>query len=105
MDNNEIMIEFDKVFENEAFVQELADATSAAELKRLLSLKDIRVSEEGAEEIFSQILRIKNGGELSEEELDQVGGGWVGFGIGVIAVGTFYIVYKIGKKIVDSKCK
>lgn len=102
MENNEVMTQLDKLFEDDSFNQSVADATSAEEIRELFSQKNVDLSEEDAEKILSQLSEIKNGNTLTEEELDQVAGGFLGWAA-LVASGVIagYITFRIGKWIVD----
>ena len=109
MENNEVMAQLDKLFEDDSFNQSVADATSAEEIRELFSQKDVKISVEDAGKILSQLSKIKNGDTLTEEDLDQVAGGFgtaVLFVAGVAAcIAVGYLTFRIGKWIVDRQCR
>ena len=108
MENNEVMAQLDKLFEDDSFNQSVADATSAEEIRESFSQKGVEISVEDAGKILSQLSEIKNGDTLTEEDLDQVAGGFgpvvllvAGVAVGIAAG---YIAFRIGKWIVDKQC-
>lgn len=109
MENNEAMAQLDKLFEDDSFNQSVVDATSAEEIKELFSQKGVEISVEDAGKILSQLSEIRNGDTLTEEELDQVAGGFapvVLFVAGAAAcIAAGYITFRIGKWIVDKQCR
>ena len=110
MENNEAMVQLNKLLEDDSFNQSVVDATNAEEIKELFSQKGFEISVEDAEKMLSQLSRIKNGDTVTEEDLDQVSGGSVSLvlfcvGVGLIALPIAAVVFAIGKWYVDKHCR
>lgn len=66
----------DEALADEAFVEKLAKAESKEQFRTLfLNEKGIELEDEAAQAAFDKIENIKNGGELSAEDLEEVAGG------------------------------
>lgn len=99
---DERLVKLEEAMRNEEFLEKVATCKNAEEFKVALDTKDIIFTEEEAKEMFAVIYsQISENGELSEESLNVVSGGWVG---GVIFVGgclvAGYLYGKYGQKVV-----
>jgi len=69
--------DIDAALEDSAFVAKLAKADSKEQIKNLFQQeKNISLEDEAAEAAFNKIETIRNGGELSVEDLENVAGGF-----------------------------
>ena len=101
----EYAAQIEKVMAEEAMLEALAKAESKAEIVDLFARRGIEMDEEMAQDIYTKIRQIGQSGELDEEMLDAVSGGFMGtlgaiamIGAGVI---TFYVTVKVGVWIVN----
>lgn len=101
----EYAAQIEKAMEEEALLEALAKAESKAEIISLFSARDIEMDEEMAQDVYTKIHQINESGELDEEMLDAVSGGFVHLigGIAMVVAGaiTFYITVKVGTWIVN----
>ena len=93
---------------DEEFARRAAEITTADELISLAAEADLVISPEDAEDIMQQVAD-KRGGELSEEELENVSGGLgylatcavfggvAGVVFGLLVVGAYYLYRKYGR--------
>lgn len=94
-------------FSEEAFVKALAKLETAAEVQAALKEKGVELSEEESAAILDLILKVKNGeitreqfckaedGELDDEQLEKVAGGFVIHiivGIGSVGIGIANLI-------------
>lgn len=77
---------FEELLTNEEFSNQVANAKDAQEVVALFAGKGIEISMDLAQELFEKPVE----GELSEEALDDVVGGWVGAAIGSSAAYLYY---------------
>lgn len=112
MYSEEFLKKYEAVLNNEAVLERLAEAESEEELKRVFLDQGLELTETDLSTIASNLKEIKDSGELSEEMLEAVSGGFAltaGFALVCIAGVTAGIVgaatFAIGKAIVDNKNK
>lgn len=104
---NQYTEELKKVFSDEAFVKKVFSTANDEEAQRLLSEKGIELSVQETEKLLDGIAKVyarnQNREELSEEELEEVGGGFVGTIVAIVGVmalaggASFYLGYRLGK--------
>lgn len=92
MTKKEIMTKFEEATKDEAYMDSLAEAASAEEVRELLAEKDITVTEAEAVECFKAIKIAETDGELSEDELDSVNGGSFIVGATIIGGGVAFAI-------------
>lgn len=88
---------------DEAMLEALANAQSKEEIISLFADKGIEMEEEMAQEVYTNIRRVSESGELDEEMLDAVNGGFslaVAAGV-VVGFITFYITVQVGIWVVN----
>lgn len=87
--------EVEKLFNNETFVSQIANATNTQEIVKILSDNGIEISEEELAKVISEA---KQESELDEEALDNVAGG-------VIRGPIYWLGYFIGWLVAKGVCK
>lgn len=87
--------EVEKLFNNETFVSQIANATNTQEIVKILSDNGIEISEEELAKVISEA---KQESELDEEALDNVAGG-------VIKGSIYWLGYFIGWLVAKGVCK
>ena len=93
MDKNQKLIE---IFQNEQFKAECQNLNTAEDLKELFAKYDLDLSMDEVYALCAQIASSSQSGELDENDLDAVAGGfaWVAvaaIGLGVACVGSFAV--------------
>lgn len=105
MYTQEYAAQIENAMKEEALLEALAKAESKAEIIALFAARDIEMDEDMAQDIYTKIHQIGESGELDEEMLDAVSGGFMHLlgGIAMVAAGaiTFYITVKVGIWIVN----
>lgn len=93
------------VLESEENIALLAEAKDVNSLKAIFLNLGIDLADEELQTVFSQLNEINNSDELTEDMLDAVSGGCILCGIALAGgcVVAAYIVFKVGKWIVDRK--
>ena len=94
-----------EILENEENLALLAGAKDIDSLKAAFLTLGVDLADEELHAVFAQLNDIKNSSELTEEMLDAVNGGCILCGIALVGgcIVAAYIVFKIGKWIVDKK--
>ena len=97
-----------QAMEDESLLEALANVGGAEDIIALFGDRGIEMDEEMARGIYQKVGKIAENGELDEEMLDAVNGGFLPTIGGIVMVGagllTFYVTVKVGcwivKKIV-----
>lgn len=100
-----------EVLENEEVVNRLAQSQGAEELSTILAEEGVEISSDDIEKITKKLETVRQTGEFDEETLEAVSGGGAITVAGLMAFGpyvaaglvTAYVVFKVGKWIVDKK--
>lgn len=94
---NELDMKLNVLFQNEEFKAECENIHSVEELQKLFATHDVEMSIDQVTELCIAIGKRaaqEENGELSEEDLDDVAGGfgvvtWTCIGLGVLCLGAF----------------
>lgn len=105
MYSSEICSRIEEMLENEEIVTKLAAADSEEAFKAIFHDAGVDLAESDVASIMEQLDAYKNSDTLSEEQLEAVSGGCVLCGIALVggAIVAGYIVWKVGKWIIDRK--
>lgn len=103
--SSEICSRIEDMLENEEVIERLAAADSDSEFKAIFHDAGVDLAESDIASIMEQLDAYKNSDTLSEEQLEAVSGGCILCGIALVgsAVVAGYIVWKVGKWIIDKK--
>ena len=85
-----MMIEIDEALKDEEFVGKLAEAGDIAEFKAIFLTKGIEIDDEIAQAAMAKMEAIRNGAELTAEDLEMVAGGCK----------KCYLIYTVGGAVV-----
>lgn len=93
MDKNQKLVE---IFQNEQFKAESQSLSTAEDLQKLFKNYDLELTMDEVYELCAQIACSSKEGELNENDLDAVAGGfgWVAaaaIGLGVVCIGAFAV--------------
>jgi hypothetical protein len=79
----QVLNSIDEALADEAFVEKLAKAESKEQFRTLfLNEKGIELEDEDVQEAFDKLEYVRNGGELSAEDLEDASGGRRGWSLG-----------------------
>ena len=86
MERNELTNKFEYLLSDEAFVEKLSSAKTAAAVAAVFSAEGVQLTEEDAKQLMDYVVQ---DGELSEETLDSVAGGivWESVYVACFAIG------------------
>ncbi len=106
MYTKEVCSRIEEMLENEEIVKRLAEASSNAEFKAVFQEAGVQLEDSEVNTIMEQLKAYKTGDTLTEEQLEAVSGGCFlcACAIVVSCAVTAYVVYKVGKWIVDTAC-
>ncbi len=85
MDKNAKLME---IFQNEQFKVEAENLTTAEELQSLFSKYGLELTKQEVVALCGAIVRQMNGGELTEDDLEDVAGGFAWAIVGAVALGA-----------------
>ena len=101
--NNNISEQIKTLFENEAFVEKFTNAEDLSEIKQLFADNGVEMSDDEVKQFVEAVLSLaeKGVGEMSEDQLDNVAGGFVGWVVLGVAAGVVggTCAYKLRKKL------
>ena len=105
MYSSETCSRIEDMLEDEAIIQKLASADSEEEFKAIFHDAGVDLAESDVASIMEQLDAYKNSDTLSEEQLEAVSGGCILCGIALVgsAIVAGYVVWKVGKWIIDKK--
>ena len=107
MYNETVCARLEEALEKEEILAKLAAASDLEQFKDILTEEGIVLSDGDIATIMEKLDEYKANDELTEEQLDAVNGGCILCGIAVIGsvAVTAYVVFKVGKWIIDKKIK
>ena len=107
MYNETVCARLEEALEKEEVLSKLADAADLEQFKAILADEGVDLTDEDVAAIMERLDEYKSNDELTEEQLNAVSGGCILCGIALVGscAVTAYVVFKVGKWIIDRRFK